>query len=340
LLLDAGAPIGWEIFHHLNPFRQFLEKQEIMTALVSELGKRRILLQELATQELAQEDLLLLDFGQDTILDSKTFRVLQLLDEHGVPVPSQLRCADEEGETVYHTTPFNKRLTQCLFDAGFREVDQSCNELTPLMGLGDPFLENALLGVCWFLQKGADLHKPIPIGLLSGNGRVEPDSDQTYRVVHMVAFGLGLNTEAQYISRSLDPDAYAVACELFLDDKQDPCICGCSSRGCVSIVQLTKSYCSKYPKPRWPRKPGITGIASFLSDIHASGRNLEGSNQAMKSFIRVLTFNRLGLTHTCCKYKSGRVPYRRPALVLMVRDEIEEIQEEERFRRAELESLI
>ncbi|KAI0846645.1 hypothetical protein F5Y00DRAFT_271922 [Daldinia vernicosa] len=337
LLLDAGATITGQIIGCLGVIGD--ERRRVVQIVITYLAQRQTGLLKLALQNLPVEIINKLRLREDEVLDldDKALDVAKALGRRQVPIPVIYHIP--EISPVYHRLAYTPFMARELFDAGFHRTDTKIAGHTPLMTL--PFhytnFASCLEVVCWFEDHGADLHTPIPIP-----GRFNFVSNpqglaRVYPTMHKVFYNLGrasffsgnmnmnLSTEVRYRFVKLLQDEYA-----------DSCLCYCSLGGCTSA--------SKYARGLYDSCGSYIHIAE--SDVlRIFERRMISYDQCtvVLDLIRVMTFQRLGMKHTCCNYRrfnSLQNLVEQGLLALMEPAEVEEIREEDRYLAEQLDSLM
>ena len=97
---------------------------------------------------------------------------------------------------------------------------------------------------------------------------------------------------------------------------QDDCRCACSSGGCTPTSFLLRAVTR-----RWCKKEDY-----FSSWCQSLGLSTDAIELCCLEFARLETFERLGITHVCCKINTRSLPVISDP---MPQDTIEEIQDEE-----------
>ncbi|KAL8938344.1 MAG: hypothetical protein Q9216_003945 [Gyalolechia sp. 2 TL-2023] len=217
--------------------------------------------------------------------------------------------------TVYHCPYLNVEIADELWNAGFRDVDMPDEYgRTPLMILRPWWLEKSqslreyLDCASWLHQKGASLHRPCDFTFEKGSNNIGDIATRSKRYgIHYAAATLGsilyyvniyLTTRANTITReSLSLDIQQFLRKLPLDDSLDDCICVCSEHGCLPITNCLKKYSLfLYYDPRGSFSAYI--FCRLLEVIPAEGF----PNDVSRELVRLATFQKLGLRHTCCKF--------------------------------------
>ena len=231
--------------------------------------------------------------------------------------------------TVYHFSFLTVKVANELWNAGFRDVDvPDEDDKTPLMMLRPcrlhghhnhktEMIESAL----WLHQKGASLHQPcsptLPPGL-KNVGTATARSER--RAVHFVtaavetclydaAFSLVrekadtddcYRAEMEPLIDDLSFDAAQLLCKILLDTSPDACLCACSRHGCMPMTLLLKRSTSFHGLE-------VDGHISawawrwFLDNVPTDQIPTANSQK----ILRLITFEAMGLRHTCCYYCDG-----------------------------------
>ncbi|KAF7128522.1 hypothetical protein CNMCM5793_003310 [Aspergillus hiratsukae] len=267
-----------------------------------------------------------------------TPKVYETLRDEGVDVPRRL-CPSwyPQGPdgiiqfevvhfSVFHFKNLPVQYMHRLYNAGLTDVDEPDSDgFTPLKSNWIPFLWEAqspaqVFGRArWLVSKGADSSRPLP-----GTG---------VPALHTV-INTGILSSAWKISEmqseasvnepfaDLDQHDLLFLRNAILENKPDACKCNCSRNGCtplsISLKNLIRSGWQKYSNP-------IVLTTSELLHL------LPPSSTIMETVIRLMVFEDLDLTHTCCDWN-----YLQPF------DENEEraIHEEEEQCLSELEQLV
>ena len=170
-----------------------------------------------------------------------------------------------------------------LYTAGFRDINQDLifQQVTAERQYGYPM--ERLIQLCeWFYQRGVDPKAQWP------NSRIT--------ILHCLAWQFG---EALCYNDDL-PRKYNV--EVFptlLSACCDNCKCGCSTKGCLPITIFCKSienYCGwKDDEPLLLTLEAIPAWSLKSADMRSPEYRW-----FVTAFIRVVTFWKLGIRHSCC----------------------------------------
>ncbi|KAK8112464.1 hypothetical protein PG984_012990 [Apiospora sp. TS-2023a] len=187
-------------------------------------------------------------------------------------------CDSSCNSSVYHylTSP---DIATVFYEMGFRDISACDNNgRTPLIAATRGHYWGYLT---WLLGHGADLFSALTITAPSID-RLVTQARGTKPVHHV----------AQCARRAAiyhdTRNCFSIMIEHVSDvDVVDGCSCGCSSHGCDSASVLFREL--------WPgQKEGLKKILRCCGTFR--------DTKWMESVTRTLTFDALGLTHTCCKY--------------------------------------
>ncbi|KAL9024600.1 MAG: hypothetical protein Q9196_006400 [Gyalolechia fulgens] len=247
-----------------------------------------------------------------------------------------LRSVFSAMHTVYHCPQLTVKVANVLWETGFREIDLlDEHDRTPLMVVGekDPFrLDNNRHDVSefsfWLYQKGASLYRPCPVTLQPDSEDIgDTASGSEHRVIHFLAaeFILRFDNKTIGLVQNEDTDLSLEGRQflerVLLDDSSDNCLCACSRHGCIPATYFLK------------RVSIIPGSA--LRRIRWVLENVPSKNfpvPVSREIIRLTTFEKLELRHTCCEYIYEFVSVKRA--------EADEIRDEDRDGIQLLESLL
>jgi ankyrin repeat protein len=313
-----------------------LAHEVVLDPVLDALIKRSRALGELAKKYLSSElqQKLVPTVG---LLDSNAFIVQQALLQAGVEIPDELMVAPPNA-TIYHSDQIYLELAHKAFGNGFREIDSTDdNGVTPLM-------RHILLShgsmVDWLLSKGAELEKPCP----------KSGCQKTATAMHYFAnaiFMQVLNEKygaffTPFCTESWEPFPVLskMAQRVLLNKSLDGCRCLCSDNGCLPRTILFKGYANenidghKFGRPDILRR-GVEWVEIVLLDAQ------EQRNAVAEDLLRVLTFEKLDMKHTCC-YSIFRPLPNEPIAppIDLENEEIDEIQDEEYLLAEQLELIV
>ncbi|KAK1468233.1 hypothetical protein CTAM01_16915 [Colletotrichum tamarilloi] len=354
LLLEQGASIDLEnsatFFGHPYTLDADYQSQEIIDLLCDELAVRRREMLRFARKTLTVQELFALGTTKQTMLQTNAFEVLQALQARNIDIPSIFQRV--RPGSIYHSPVMNGQLTEGLYRSGFEGFNFAFNGWIPLATMrifGDYFEENPddlLNSIAWFEAHGVDIKHAIPTFSCSSNETI-PSSSASPTTLLRLATAFGKMSKLPCYIDSSHPAVYHVKNKSLLtrilsDTSRDGCKCYCSSRGCSPASAFAKawpgngSYVSEY----WI----LNHLWNVFSTILHTSR--QQNPQPLLDFVRATTFDFLGMSHTCCKYKYDT---RRKArnitnvydeIWIMDPKEVAEIQEEDRYLADNLEELM
>ena len=341
-LLDAGAQFLFERAENLaisaHPNQgQVTAAEMVVNILVDMIADRRQRLYNLANSALPVSDLDRL--CHDSYLpDESASRLYSALLRHGNAVPLALDPGKYRA-TLFHQIRTSSRVAERLWKAGFREIDgRDSWGRTPLMcaKIGDmsPInLEFWLEYVAWLLEKGADFYAKQDLTLYCEHFEVDCRSEvqlMSATAVHFVAYEVGsglrwaLNGLGTWVEESLSRTSKKMLQRVLMDNVSDACMCACSISGCNALTMITKRYNSY--RVSWERHS--QGLVDFWSKVKSFCDPLK-----ISELLRIMTFEGLGMTHTCCYFYDRSFSIKNEA-------EIDEIHDEEAEDLQKLEELL
>ncbi|KAL9624890.1 MAG: hypothetical protein Q9160_000937 [Pyrenula sp. 1 TL-2023] len=336
---------------------------EIAMCIFEALIDRRRRLAALAIKELGWRAHNILDLNN--VLDANAALVCKLLKCKSATVPQSL-LVPSKWRTIYHalfkglrgddqdtyTVPLRK-WADIFYDAGFSVLD--CDEhgsnlvavLAAEVEQPTSFWKEDLAEISGYylriLDKGVTLDQK--------NLRA---TSNAFFVPHTpAALYLGRQMSLRLFARYLNHPPYLLSCGAKIIDSQkrvevrqllmhvvntktmDDCICACSLGGCCAITAMFRYLpnSSEVTPSSETLDESRLGFALWLVEL--LNITSEGWSFVVASIVQFLTFQRLKLTHTCCKYN------RYTELFDIFDDEDRtEIQEEESEDLAQLSSLV
>ena len=298
-----------------------------IACLVENIKYRRKKLAVLAEAHLPHSVLRKLCTLGTTIDDTRAHYSWEALEEVGVEIPPSLST---HGISVYHHVRL-KSHAMYLYDMGFKNLSEYDRlGRTPLMsiarrfafGFNREFAADELDLVEWFLLQGANplqsYHEQninsIHIAAYYGTvftGHIAPQEQQI-----LVSQATGDFFKRQWIDpvvlEKLDKSLFSMRILsplLFLFVQKaapaitccDLCRCGCSCNGCTPITAFLKGVIDNHYYWQY-NSLDLYQISALLYNWYnamAAGRiSLSSIRQEVERFI---AFEKLGLTHTCCK---------------------------------------
>jgi hypothetical protein len=335
---DALEHVGYiELALHTHR----LDSQWVRT-LVSALFKQRYQLRNLAKQHLPKDRL---PSNSDKSLDACAGRVFDDLVDRGIMVKPSLKPIGS-GIHCNMWRPWQREVAYRLYLAGFQDVsaeDYRKDRIESISPLLSNLTEIQTTKHCiwktlnmaqWFMSKGADFEEKWPA------------SDVT--LLHCFGSTLGVNLiEATHqIDQYLDE----LNPSIFSSDCSDSCLCGCSTSGCLFVTSFFKGFTTgpsgKYAY-RWWRDP--LGAMLRWARLSAKTPSTEFLDERSKNrwlvteVIRLATFFKLGLKHTCCDIhhlRHGGLPQGDISPIRYTEDEIKKTRQDNKYLLDQLEQLL
>ncbi|KAJ5319582.1 uncharacterized protein N7506_012286 [Penicillium brevicompactum] len=303
--------------------------------LIKEYANRRKILLGLARSRLPPESFaeILGDSSSESIFDVHVPQICTELINNGQPLHRSMRYESKNYQPLYHSCLCDLDAWDDLYRAGFRDIDiPGYRELTPLMScaLDYEFQRNLL---AWLVDKGASMLKRLPFS----------DTTIAHRVSSRFADHL-LSAIISDKSFSKIPHRTQVSLEwakkrkgsiVLIPSVQDCCVCACCHGGCTTLSVALRS-CNKslgYQSSRGNPRAEYLWLLNSLIDL------TETTLERDHSIIRFLTFEALGLRHTCCvtiDHAFAR-DYRD---FVIDKEEVQNIQDEDKHRYKQLDQLV
>ncbi|KAJ5159911.1 uncharacterized protein N7482_006915 [Penicillium canariense] len=319
LLLEAGCDMK-------IPLLQAAGSGQLLSLFVSELAQRRWRLWKLAQSCLPQRRLGEFGLNQGTVPDLHASEISAAIVARGNTIDRSLLVMTQDA-SIYHHRTLSPRVMEELLKMGFKDFDSpSSTGLTPLMVTYDSYFGwQAMARVAWFISKGADVNRRLPRSSAKVSHLI---------TVQIVGFLLALldyqrsdviNTHWSRWENRISQYRGRIFASMSIIDS---CSCACSPHGCTNVsVALRQAL-------RWDRWLQVADRSFWFRHLLYSltdwARFEPWVNRAL---IRCLTFDALGLKHTCCIEIDGVVGLldRRDATEMQGRDhgEITEILEED-----------
>ena len=315
LLLDTDFVTNLRGVHVLAKVTRYYDEpsSRIVTATIEAMVRRSNRLRSLAITHLSHREL-------DRLCISHKDEPIRILDAYAAPTANALRKVGVKipealgwlGAAVYNDWYcLSPELADRLWSYGFRDTNvydgRGC---TPLH---QACLRGKLDMVCWFMSHGGD-----PTTVIRGH---------SLNAFHRLSHGLKYQIEVAgdfMIDNMVRPygDALTRIAGVCGASCRDDCRCACSPEGCTPISILIRAATLT-----WYKKQNL-----FLSWCQFVELSPDAIGTCCHEFARVETFERLGITHVCCKI--GYVTVSDP----MPQDTIREIQDEESEMIDQLES--
>lgn len=366
MLLESSAHMDLEVIQNITKWSLVQPWQPLVTPVLTQvLAQRREELLRFANGCI-QEKQVLDDSSTEkkALIQEDAFALVREISEKGAVLPKEFRSV--QPGSVYHCATMNDETAESLFNSGFSHTSVEFLGFTPLMtidllGLSQRYearimySRSALSCVDWFLRHGEDLAKPIPEAAAFRKTTGRDDSFPGVCLVHHIASEMGRSMRYQAAFGS--ERHTSVLRQILTSPVLDCCECLCTQSGCSAASILAREVwklANGAPTPgeetgfdRTTWHVVMDLLTSRLSD-HA------GARKFASDFIRVSTFERLGMSHTCCKFINNSGKYEGPdngvtsAIVkreykmveIMDPEDVAEIQEEERYLERMLETLV
>jgi hypothetical protein len=328
-LLDLGAPIPAYSFAHF--------RSEAMEVLIMDIfiSRRRGLL-ELAKTTLPRRVQNELGLRDACLPDANAEAVFLAVKERNPSIDPSLAPADNR--PVFH---YGLKIEQMdhLYNSGFRDINapdengsQAALEIfIPWEGLAlwnITAMQYTISRSLWFFEKG--VARDTEVG-----------SGQTY--FHIIALKIIAALEfdiVDFTHRAIDiipniltslPQAHRnfLLKHILTSSSWDSCACACSAAGCTPLkVALC---CVLNCDSEWNEGIVPAILKAFITEM-------QGTTGCGDEVIRLLTFEDLSLTHTCCHMY--RYEYRSAKVELFDEGDATEIHDEERILIEEFEALV
>lgn len=288
VLLEAGYPISIRGI-------QWTTSTRLQFAFVHELARQRRKLWEMAGACIHPTKLAELMQGYTGIPDTQALDVYTALVAQGIKVDTSLIPGEDDGRSVYGCYQFPINIMEEAYQLGFTDVDPPLQQgRTSLISrCADLSSTASLKAIIWMISKGADIFQKLP------------GSNTT--AAHLLSANMGQKM-------TIEAYGYVKEHRAFLDDKtcyfrqpgndylfststHDTCTCSCSSGGCSTASVALRGVIAYSYKPTnriWYTAVWFRQFLHFLIDWNQS------EPEICRVLIRSLTFDGLGLTHSCC----------------------------------------
>ncbi|KAI1289127.1 hypothetical protein F5Y03DRAFT_388847 [Xylaria venustula] len=289
-LLAAGCPI--HDLECLNGHRSCTD--DVLVGL----KQRRDELKALALEYLTEAEAKSFELHENKILDGNAFKVQRLLMSRGIDVPLRLCVVppcyrDEETEftSIYHSWMVSDILNE-LWALGFRDV----NCINPYGQV--PLMQWCYSGwlVWWLIEHGADYWTPF-----------SERSDSIVITVsvtpaHFLFYSLGKTLLSDFedsdseVDEEIGEEIEWIVEKLIQVRTSDTCSCLCSVGGCTPWKAFFDSW-RGFPSTHTPERL----VQQWMSSLPTLQTSLDEDD--LKAALRRMTFDALGLTHTCCDFR-------------------------------------
>lgn len=319
ILLDNGAQIELENTAHISCFRMkpwcSPQSADIIILLCLELARRRREMCNLAMEYMSPTEIEHFKLKENEMLQENAYDVMKMLQVRQYKLLP--RFGNVRPGSLYHSSGVSLHLAESLIQVGFNEPNSLLRGYSPLMTL------NAHAGVFhlgmwgymglveWFLRHENDLYAPYPASACMGGG-LSDNRARCFRTAHHVAYNLGARIRS--CQWEWDQSWRSLLVEVMSEDITDPCECSCTAKnssGCTPASLYTRgmldcgitrhAQCSGTWDDTFSMMHLHMGVG-FASMAVQESEAIVGRTIAMQ-FIRSCTFSRLGMKHTCCKYR-------------------------------------
>jgi hypothetical protein len=303
--------------HHHSAIRELV---------VQEFIDRRKRLKAVAETFLSDELCHELSIKPDTLLGFDAFRTYEALKASSVNV-------DEFHEdyryrwSVYDSTGNNLELSDQLWDAGFRDVDEVYADETGLMRMSWSLslrfrFVDLVEKANWLVNKGADINYK------------ESSSSALHILGHSVGEAIHLVKDTEEFAsqlRQMSEECKRLLRGIICDDIRDNCYCPYSLSGCSGFTRLLNGlFPARSNTGTDEIIPRLATMLEILFDSQELHSREYFTSEIVPCVLRFITSRSLGISHTC---NHGRYPEYEP-------DEIAEIQDEEKLSIQELDQLV
>jgi hypothetical protein len=270
--------------------------RKLQSLLAHELAKRRWKLWELSKSHFPNNEQLDLDARRDAVPDIQAARICKAFAAQGRTIDPQL-LVGELTPSVYHECSLYTETMEELFEAGFRDVNSaSSSGVTPLMvtrSLGIGSKHKLIRRAAWLISKGADAHRKLP----RSNATVAHllSAEMTGILLSLTlhgSFQSGGLAQWQFWEERISPHKFNV---FPVPSVRDDCFCACCPSGCTVLSVALRQIC------RWAWWPYVSNRSFvFQRLLHMLIDYTQSSPSVSQTLIRCLTFDAIGLRHTCC----------------------------------------
>lgn len=310
----------------------------LLEDILSGLKQRRDELKRLALERLTETEAQSLGLHESTVLDSRAFRVQELLQNRGVNIPPALHVFENDSASVYHhqdlrdssftTIVFGKRrgydattTFDKLWNFGFRDVN-SFDAYGRLPLTTDHLDARATM---WLIEHGADYWTPL--GGRSDYPVVTERATPAHFVMgNVIKWELQRHKEYQESERQAERQVFAKMLQVRVNDT---CSCECSVGGCTTLSgTLSAVFDARRGYLGWilhtRSSPSLQDLFPWECVDLSEASQFGFTKEDHVAIIRRMTFDAMELTHTCCKFDQwdGRIERHPP-------EEIDEINSEQ-----------
>ncbi|KAL9621638.1 MAG: hypothetical protein Q9160_003890 [Pyrenula sp. 1 TL-2023] len=317
-LLDRSSNILWDAIESSS--------EDIVRSIVEALADRRRRLALIASRELSYADIERFGLLSDRLLDFNAAKVYDCLRQKKVALPHSL-FVPADWDTIYHLLlrkpyfglrPLEKptEWAGMFWNAGFRDIDVHDEDGSGIFtdAVGSPYapsylrekliiVQETLEVYLWLLERGAKLlYKTFRS---SNDGGYVLHTPATFYVGRRMA-SLLPPYSANTLKSSTKFNLQRLLTHITNEGMTDDCNCACSLGGCNVITIMLEEVLRDdlgFNGILWPE----SSLEGWLIDFLDSSIGCSDIIQA--SIIQFLTFTRLELTHTCCKWQGHEANY-------------------------------
>lgn len=369
LLLDGNAWIDVEDANEIETNRGWYTPHSdgIVAFLCQLLASRRKELLSIALEWMTNEEATTFNLRHHHLLQEEAFDVAHALQKRHIEIPDYLQTI--RPGSIYHYQWMSVNLAESLFRVGFDHTNVYHLGFSPLMTANLLKLRDfpgndsmALELVNWFMNHGANLDDPIPDSACNR----QPSSKfnaHGFRLIHLVSYAMG-HIASRPRALGYEQVCFQKGLQILNHLVRDSCNCFCARGGCSPASVFARGMWEQEKDWRSSKNWGSHIIGGFRSGINYFpffGIARETLGSIVSEIIRLSTFTRLGMKHTCCSYihrcygEEGEYPdflgedwHAADAIIdgefqlvqITEDDEIAEIQDEDKHLVARLDSLV
>lgn len=337
--MEKGSLVDQSKMDHQWKFLEFLiyrsvvkgeEFLLVLDTLLDLIVSRRKRLYDLARQTIPLSEIarwLPQSSDESHVIDETASRLAFELEYRGIHVPPHLHPGKDQ-ITGYHCSAGCPTVAERLWKFGFRDVDgKDSFGRTPLMvhtyfrskewwrfvSLSRHSFARWLEFVTWTLSKGADLYARQDVKFIEGQFGTEllsasAISFSAWKLGLAFAFRLCFDFPVHRRSREGFPvllkkgapeNTQQTLRKIVTDCTTDDCTCSCSASGCTTRTLIFRSYTSN------TRGGNLCERTNNYQETILHLAQLTDTDAALGSSetLRLLTFQELGLKHTCCYWR-------------------------------------
>ncbi|KAI1365738.1 hypothetical protein F5Y08DRAFT_302993 [Xylaria arbuscula] len=283
------------------------------------------------------------------VLDFKAYRAISELQTIGLDPYKMFDLQQDDyrlgvpNRSIYHLIRTPEQ-AQVAFDLGFRDIDVEFEGTTPLLSFIScyDYLGDAGAYLRWLIDHNANYTRESQWKSRSANHSPHTMDAPRYRVVHWMFRCLGqevrfdsVRTHLNELITSMTQSPWAA--NLTPANCYDGCSCACLSslQGCSPSMIYLNGRVSRMETNKY-RAP--LGVNALMQDLNTLVQATGPFSITVECIIRCLTFQRLGIRHTCCA--SVRDMYYPEKFPLDYGSDFKELKEEDKDRIHQLNELV